>query len=84
MKKLNGIDMIALVLVIIGAINWGLVGLFNYNLVGSIFGHLSGFTRFIYTLVGLSGIYLAFASARFARVAGMEDQTKMHGGHAAT
>ncbi|MBS4177621.1 DUF378 domain-containing protein [Lederbergia citrea] len=48
---------IALALIIIGAINWGLVGLFRYDLVGSIFGGTdSGFARFIFTLVGISGI----------------------------
>ncbi|MEK3888872.1 DUF378 domain-containing protein [Bacillus sp. FSL K6-3431] len=48
---------IALALVIIGAINWGLIGLFEFDLVGSIFGGTtSGFARFIYTLVGISGI----------------------------
>lgn len=48
---------IALALVIIGAINWGLIGLFQFNLVGSLFGGPdSGFARFIYTLVGISGI----------------------------
>ncbi len=48
---------IALALVIIGAINWGLIGLFQFDLVGSIFGGTtSGFARFIFTLVGISGI----------------------------
>lgn len=48
---------IALALIVIGAINWGLVGLFQYDLVGSIFGGTtSGFARFIYTLVGISGV----------------------------
>ena len=47
------IDKIALVLVIIGAINWGLIGLFNFNLVDSIFGVMSVISRIIYTLVGI-------------------------------
>lgn len=47
---------IALALAVIGAINWGLIGLFQFNLVGSIFG-VGGFARFIYTLVGLGGIF---------------------------
>lgn len=55
----NTIDKIALVLVIIGALNWLLIGLGNYNLVGAIFGgDLSSFSRFIYTLVGISGLWL--------------------------
>ena len=51
------IDKIALVLVIIGAINWGLVGLFNFNLVEAIFGAMTLLTRIIYVLVGISGLW---------------------------
>ena len=51
------IDIIALVLIIIGAINWGLVGIFNFNLVEAIFGGLSVITRIIYILVGISGLW---------------------------
>ena len=54
MKVLN---YIVLTLVIIGALNWLLVGLFQFNLVDSIFGELSLFTRIIYILVGISGIW---------------------------
>jgi uncharacterized protein len=67
MKRLNGLDGIALVLAIIGAINWGLIGLLNYNLVEAIFGTATLFTRIVYALVGLSGLYLAAASPWFAR-----------------
>lgn len=51
------IDTIALILVIIGAIVWGLIGLFNFNLVEMIFGHMSIISRIIYTLVGISGLW---------------------------
>lgn len=51
------LDKIALLLVIIGALNWGLIGFFNYNLVDSIFGTMSSLSRTIYGLVGLSGLY---------------------------
>lgn len=51
------IDTIALVLIIIGAINWGLVGIFKFNLVEAIFGGLSVITRIIYILVGISGLW---------------------------
>lgn len=51
------VDKIALVLIIIGAINWGLVGIFNFNLVDSIFGSMSVISRIIYTLVGVSGLW---------------------------
>lgn len=48
---------IALLLVNIGALNWGLIGLFEFNLVSTVFGNLSLISRIIYVLVGLSGIY---------------------------
>ena len=48
---------IALVLVIIGAINWGLIGFFGFNLVDSIFGTMSMVSRIIYALVGISGLW---------------------------
>ena len=51
------IDKIALVLIIIGDINWGLVGIFNFNLVDSIFGTMSMVSRIIYALVGISGLW---------------------------
>ena len=51
------IDTIALVLIIIGAVNWGLIGLFNFNLVDTIFGTMSIISRIIYTLVGISGLW---------------------------
>ena len=47
---------LVLTLVIIGALNWLLIGLFNFDLVASLFGTMSIFSRIIYTLVGVSGI----------------------------
>ena len=47
---------VALVLTIIGALNWGLVGLFDFNLVSALFGDENVITRIIYVLVGLAGI----------------------------
>lgn len=51
------IDKIALVLIIIGAINWGLIGIFNFNLVEAIFGDMTLISRIIYGLVGISGLW---------------------------
>lgn len=52
------LDAIALVLVIIGAVNWGLIGFFQFDLVASLFGGMySGFSRTIYALVGIAGLY---------------------------
>ncbi len=56
MKALNRATFI---LVVIGGINWGLVGLFNFNLVAAILGDASFLSRLVYDLVGLSAIYLA-------------------------
>ncbi|HKM03566.1 MAG TPA: DUF378 domain-containing protein [Lachnospiraceae bacterium] len=53
MKTLN---IITLLLVIIGAINWGLIGLFKYDLVSSLFGEMSILTRIIFVLVGIAGL----------------------------
>jgi len=57
--KLNIIDIIALVLLIIGGLNWGLVGLFSFDLVATIFGVASMLSNIVYMLVGLSAIYVA-------------------------
>lgn len=51
------IDKIALALIIIGAINWGLIGLFSFNLVDTIFGAMSIISRIVYVLVGISGLW---------------------------
>lgn len=51
------IDKIALVLIIIGAINWGLIGLFNFDLVAALFGDMSIISRIVYGLVGISGLW---------------------------
>ena len=50
-------DYIALVLVIIGAINWGLIGLFGFDLVATLFGSMSVISRIVYTLVGIAGLW---------------------------
>ena len=63
---MKGLDYTALVLTIIGAINWGLVGLFKFDLVAFLFGNLSWFSRLVYILVGLSGLYLCTFFSRHA------------------
>ena len=55
--NLKALDATALILVIIGAINWGLIGFFQFDLVASIFGDMSLFSRVVYGLVGLCGLY---------------------------
>lgn len=51
-------DYTALTVTIIGAVNWGLIGFLNFNLVAFLFGDTSWISRIIYALVGLCGLYL--------------------------
>ncbi len=60
MAEKTVIDWIAYVLVIIGALNWGLVAL-NFNLVSAIFGVASLLSKIVYGLVGIAGIYTIYA-----------------------
>ena len=52
------LDYVALTISIIGAVNWGLVGFFDFNLVAFLFGSMTWFSRIVYALVGISGLYL--------------------------
>lgn len=56
MYKLTTIDKLSFILVLIGALNWGLLGLLNFNLVSFIFGSVPFLARAIYILVGLSAV----------------------------
>ena len=58
------LDIILLALVIIGAINWGLIGFFRFDLVACIFGNMSWISRIIYALIGISGLYILSAFGR--------------------
>ncbi len=51
------LDIVCWVLLIVGGLNWGLVGIADFNLVDAIFGMSSALTRLIYVLVGLSAVY---------------------------
>ena len=65
--KLNAIDWIAYVLAIIGGLNWGLIGAFDFNLVAAIFGDMSPLSRIVYVLVGLSALYLIYTGTKLGR-----------------
>lgn len=67
----KGIDYTALTLVIIGAINWGLVGFFKLDLVAFIFGDMSWISRIIYALVGIAGLYLI---SMFGRIGNFKEE----------
>ena len=64
--KMNALDWGAMVLLIVGGMNWGLVGLFNYDLVAALFGTQSALSRIVYVLVGLSALYSIYTSSKMA------------------
>ena len=66
-SKINAVDWIAMSLLIIGGLNWGLVGLFNFDLVATLFGEMSVLSRVVYTVVGLSALYSIITSSKMAR-----------------
>ena len=61
-------DYTTLTLVIIGAINWGLVGFFRFDLIAYLFGSLTWISRILYALVGLSGLYILSLYGRIVSV----------------
>ena len=60
----NPVDLLALILVIVGGLNWGLVGLFDFNLVDTIFGVGSTLSRIIYIVVGIAALYTIYFATR--------------------
>ncbi|NCD00819.1 DUF378 domain-containing protein [bacterium] len=67
MKKLQTLDWVALILVVVGGLNWALVGLFGFDLVAFLFGDMTAFSRVVYILVGLSAIYMLSISGKLSR-----------------
>jgi uncharacterized membrane protein YuzA (DUF378 family) len=68
---MRAIDVLAIVLVVVGALNWGLVALADFDLVAEIvgleFGETNAFTRIVYGLVGLAGLWVAARAASLLR-----------------
>lgn len=64
----KGLDYTLLTLVIIGAINWGLIGFFRFDLVAFLFGEMSWISRIIYAVVGIGGLYMLSAYGRIRSV----------------
>lgn len=62
--SMTAIDWVAMTLLIVGGLNWGLIGLFSFDLVAAIFGPLS---RVIYTLVGIAAAYSIYTSTKIGR-----------------
>jgi uncharacterized membrane protein YuzA (DUF378 family) len=67
-RTLSTLDWIALVLLVIGGLNWGLIGLFEFDLVAALFGEMSAFARIVYTLVGISALYCIVAIPAARRI----------------
>ena len=67
MKNLNVLDWIVLVLLVIGGLNWGLVGLFEFDLVNFLFSSVMILAKIIYVVVGLSAIYVALVAGKLAK-----------------
>ena len=57
---MKGLDVCVAVLLVIGGLNWGLIGFFGFDLVASIFGSMSVCSRIVYSIVGICAIYQAF------------------------
>lgn len=66
-NAMSALDWIAMTLLIVGGINWGLVGLVNFDLVAALFGEISPVSRIIYTLVGISALWTIFSCRKLAK-----------------
>lgn len=64
MSKFNVLDCIFLILIIVGALNWGLIGFFDYDLVSGLFGFGTWLSRTVFAIVGIAGIYGIFYLCR--------------------
>jgi len=62
---MKALKLISQILIIVGGLNWGLIGLFSFDLVAAIFGEMSVLSRIVYTLVGISALYQLFTIQSF-------------------
>jgi len=79
--KANALDWIAMVLVIIGGVNWGLLGLFGFEIIGAIFGPFSALTRIIYIVVGVAALYMIVTATKVGALSRHEQEHRMAGQH---
>lgn len=68
-SSFNAVAITALVLLIVGGLNWGLVGLFNFDLVAALFGDMSTLSRIVYVVVGIAAVVCLAAFRRMTRTA---------------
>ena len=64
MNNLSALDWVAVILLVVGGLNWGLVGLFDFDLVAMLFGVMSTLSRIVYGVVGASAIYVLLMAVR--------------------
>lgn len=62
----NALDWIAMILVMIGGLNWGLVGLINYDVVAALFGTQTPASRIVYVVIALAALYTIYTSSKMA------------------
>ncbi len=65
-KQMKALEWIPMLLLAIGGLNWGLVGLFNFNLVSFLFGEMTTLSRLVYIVVGLCALYSLYLSSRIS------------------
>jgi uncharacterized membrane protein YuzA (DUF378 family) len=65
-RRWSAVDWISTLLLVVGGLNWGLVGLFGFDLVAALFGEMSALSRVVYVLVGLSALYTLFAAKKMS------------------
>ncbi len=66
-KKYTALDVIAIIVVIIGALNWGVLGIINYNVIAAIIGDLNILTRIVYIIIGLCGLWVIYSFCRSSK-----------------
>jgi len=67
MKNAQVLQTIAMILLLIGGINWGLIGIFEWNFIATVFGYTSVLTRTIYALAGISAVYRILVWAKASK-----------------
>ena len=69
-RRFNAMDWISMILLIVGGLNWGLVGLADFDLVATLFGEGSGLSRIVYILVGVAALYSLYTTTKMGRRTG--------------
>lgn len=65
-RRMRAAEWIPMLLLAVGGLNWGLIGLFNYNLVSQLFGNMTTLSRLVYVAVGLCALYALYLSSRMS------------------